>query len=191
MLYSTQLTFPVRGQAKAKLAWTELGAVVAWVANASIFFFFHWRLIFHAFHWKILLLATKSENFWVGSGPKVFFPESQAQLDSKLIHAFNSLVCLSSSLQFWNGFWLKIITNKTTKDKFASPSDYQTIFTCSRAKFTFTGKLDLGFFPTLIVRENYPQGPFQDSLLALWQGKIDKPPVVLRGMVFHSVVWRV
>lgn len=39
MLNLTQVTIPVRGQAKAKLAWTELGAVVAWVANASNFFF--------------------------------------------------------------------------------------------------------------------------------------------------------
>lgn len=157
MLYSTQVTYPLRGQEKAKFAWTELGAVAAEVTNATNLF--HWRLVFHAFHWKYFCWLLNLKIFGL-AGPKVFFPESQAQLDSKLIHPLNSLVCLSCSLQFWNGFWLKIVTNKTTEDKFASPSDYQTIFTSSRAKFTFTRELDLGLFPILIVRENYPQGPF-------------------------------
>lgn len=48
MLYSTQVTYPLRGQAEAKFAWTELGAAAAGVANVTNLF--HWRLVFHAFH---------------------------------------------------------------------------------------------------------------------------------------------
>jgi len=66
---------------------------------------------------------------------------NQVCFDFKLIHAFNSLICSSCSLKFWNCFLLEMIRNKTAEVNFTCLPDHQTsIFTCSSVKFTCPGQ---------------------------------------------------